>query len=290
MVTSGQIGVSIASLPGYGLDEAVALAHELGFAVLEFIGFAGYRHSRGQFAGFFFDALAPAEQEQLREYAAGFAAVSLHAPFFEAPLLSPDPLMRQAAEFRLREALRATAFVGGDIVVSHATLRATFSLEESWDELLAAYRRLGDEAGELGVRLTIETGFPGTVERFAELIHALDHPALGATVDVGHLTGQMPRGLVGQPESVAAYNDLLERHLRSLGDKLWHFHLHDVRAADLRDHRACGRGLLDYPRLLAVADELGFSGQMVFELEEEDIVPALQQSKAVLEAALPPSA
>lgn len=287
MIGPAQIGVSIASLPGYSLAEACALAHELGFRALEFIGFAGYRHSRGQFAGFFLDDLTPGEKDELRGLAAGFGAISVHAPFFEAPLLSPDPMMREVAVHRLREALRATAFVGGSIVVSHATLRATYTLEESWDELLEAYRRLGDEAGELGVRLTIETGFPGEVERFAELVHALNHPAVGGTVDVGHLTSQVPRELVGRPESAVAYNDLLERHLRSLGDKLWHFHLHDVRAHDLRDHRACGRGIIDYARLLRVADELGFGGQMVFELEEEDIVAALQQSKRVLEAALP---
>lgn len=287
MLGPERIGVSIASLPGYGLAEACALAHELGFVALEFIGFSGYRHSRGQFAGFFLDDLSPAAKGQLLELAGGFDHLSLHAPFFEAPLLSPDPMMREVAVHRLREALRATAFVEGSIVVSHASLRATYTLDESWDELLDAYRRLGDEAGDLGVRLTIETGFPAEVERFAELVHAVDHPAVGGTVDVGHLTSQVPRELVGRPECAAAYNDLLERHLRSLGDKLWHFHLHDVRAHDLRDHRACGRGLIDYARLLRVADELGFGGQMVFELEEEDIVAALQQSNSVLEAALP---
>ena len=91
---------------------------------------------------------------------------------------------------------------------------------------------------------------------------------------------------MGTAEGAAYYNDLLEDHLRSLGSKLYHFHLHDVRAEDLRDHRACGRGIIDYVRLLRTAADLGYDGLYAFELEEPDKVEALAESRAVIEEAM----
>ena len=76
--------------------------------------------------------------------------------------------------------------------------------------------------------------------------------------------------------------------MSALGPKLLHLHLHDVRPDDMRDHRAVGRGLIDYPRLMAALADGGFGGLMTFELEEPDLVAALGESKAAVEAAIQP--
>lgn len=281
-----QLGFSTASLAHHSLEEACRVGHELGFAAVEFLGFDGYRHSQGDLSGFYFELLDEEGRARLCELAAGFDHVTTHAPFFELPILSPNPALRRAAVGQLEIAVEAIAALGGALTVTHAAPRAGWSLEESWGDLLALYRHLGDLAGERGVKVTIETTWPPTVEDFACLVWEIDHPAVGANVDVGHLTPQVPVELRRSPEAADFYNDLLERHLRSLGEKLYHFHLHDVRAGDLRDHRACGRGIIDYQRLVRVAGELDYAGVLVFELEEPDLVEALRESKGTLEAAM----
>lgn len=281
-----RLGFSTASLAGYSLAEASRVGWELGFAAIEFLGFGGYCHSQGELDGFYFERMSDPEREQLRALAAPFPYVSTHALFFELTPLSPNPALREASVRQLETAIEAIAFLGGQLTVTHAAPKATHSLEESWGELVALYRRLGDQAGERNVRVTIETCFPPRVDDFARLIHDIDHPAVGANVDVGHLTSQVPPEITGTPDEGPFYNDLLEQHLRSLGPKLYHFHLHDVRAGDLRDHRACGRGVIDYARLLRVAAELDYAGVFVFELEEPDRVEALAESRdALLQAA-----
>jgi len=279
---AGRLGFSTASLAGHSLPEACRAGQELGFEAIEFLGFDGYRHSQGDLAGFYFERMSEAERADLRALAAPFRHVSTHAPFFELPLLSPNPALREAAVRQLEIAIEAVAFIGGKTTVTHAAQKATHSLYESWSELIALYRRLGDLAGERGVTVTIETCFPPCVDDFARLIHDIDHPAVGANVDVGHLTPLVPPEVRRKPGARAVYNDLLEQHLRSLGPKLYHFHLHDVRAGDLRDHRACGRGIIDYARLLRVATELHYSGVFIFELEEPDRLPALADSRRCL--------
>jgi sugar phosphate isomerase/epimerase len=279
---SDRLGFSTASLANCSLEAACQMGQQLGFTAVEFLGFDGYCHSQGPLAGFYFEHLSDAERGRLRDLASQFRHVSTHAPFFELPLLSPNPVLREVAQRQLEIAIEAVAFLGGSTTVTHAGMRATHTLEESWPDMIALYRHLGDLAAARGVTVTIETIFPRAIETFARLIHDIDHPAVGANVDVGHLTGLVPAEVKGTPAEGPVYNDLLEQHLRSLGPKLYHFHLHDVRAGDLRDHRACGRGLIDYARLLRVAAELGYEGLFVFELEEPDQVAALRESRETL--------
>lgn len=277
-----RFGFSTASLAGTSLAEACRAGRELGFAAVELLAFDGYCHSQGALAGFYFEHMSAAEREALRACVAPFAHVSTHASFFDLPLLSPNPSLRAAAVGQLEIALEAIAFLGGQLTVTHASQKPTHSLAASWDELVALYRHLGDQAAARGVRVTIETCFPVQIEDFARLIHDIDHPAVGANVDVGHLVPLVPAEVRGTDDAGPLYNDLLEQHLRSLGPKLFHFHLHDVRAGDLRDHRACGRGVIDYARLLRVAEDLHYAGVFIFELEEPDRLEALAESRQCL--------
>jgi sugar phosphate isomerase/epimerase len=69
-----------------------------------------------------------------------------------------------------------------------------------------------------------------------------------------------------------------------LGERIYHVHLHDVRPTDWRDHRAPGRGLIDWPRLFAALVDLRYPDLLSFELEEPDPIQALQESKAFVES------
>ncbi|MBM4044649.1 MAG: sugar phosphate isomerase/epimerase [Planctomycetes bacterium] len=156
-------------------------------------------------------------------------------------------------------------------------------MEELWPDLLDTYRALGDFGAKHGVRVCIETMWPPTVEQFVRLVHEIGHPFVGACVDVGHVAWTVPQKLRGTAEGVALYNDNLAALVEGLGPKLMHFHVHDVRPSDWRDHRACGTGCIDWSRLFGLLKGLGYAGSLALELEEYDLVGALVASKRILE-------
>jgi len=274
-----RIGFSSACLPGRGLAEAAQVGIDLGFQAYEMLAFDGYCHSQGLLRGFYYDQMTAAERETLRAVASRFRHLSTHAPFMDVPTVSPNPAMRAAARRQLEVSIEAVAYLGGSTTTTHVIPKQIHPFPSFRQEVVDLYRHLGDLAARLGVTVTIETGYPLAVDEFADLVRAINHPAVGANVDVGHLVGLIPREQRGTPEGVARYNDLLEAHLRSLGDKLYHFHLHDVRYSDFRDHRGAGRGIIDYGRLFGVVRQLGYGGLFVFELEEPDTVEALAESR-----------
>lgn len=281
-----RLGFSSACYAGLTLEEAAQHGQALGFRTFEMLAFDGYRHSQGMLRGFYFEHMTARERDDLRAIADRFDHVSTHAPFIDMTPLSPNPTVRDTAVRQLEIAIEAIAFLGGSTTTTHVAPRSTWTYEDALGDLISLYRRLGDHAAEHKVTVTIETGWPGDVRAFAELIHGIDHPAVGANVDVGHLAGMIPQDLRGTEQGVALYNDLLEEHIRSLEGRLFHFHLHDVRREDFRDHRAAGTGFLDYPRLMSTAAEIGYGGLFVFELEEPDFDMALRDSKACIERAM----
>ncbi len=281
-----KLGFSTACLAGYSIEEAVRIGRELGFRTVELLAFDGYRHSQGELAGFYFDRMSDAEREALRCAVGPFEYVSTHAPFIDIPLLAPNPGIREEALRQIEVAIEATAFLGGSTTTAHACPKSGRSLEEAWGDLVRTFRLLGDRAAEAKITLTIETGYPVGVETFARLIHDIDHPAVGANIDVGHLVGYLPTEVRGTEEGAARYRATLMEQLDALGEKVYHFHLHDLRQTDFRDHRGAGRGFLDFTAIMRWCREQQYDGLWVFELEEPDKVEALRESRQRVEAAL----
>jgi sugar phosphate isomerase/epimerase len=118
----------------------------------------------------------------------------------------------------------------------------------------------------------VETGYPPSVAEFVELIKEVDHPAVGATLDVGHQARyvelqQRVKGLAANsPDAIRAYNDVNVELVRALGDKLVHLHVHDIEPSTWREHQPLRYGFVDYPRLLAALRELRYPGSMVLEI------------------------
>lgn len=270
-----------ASLPGFDLDEALSAGCDLGFRCVELLAFDGYRHTAGDLAGRFFDCLSPAEMERLAASLEPFEHVAVHAPFWDVMPFSPNPTVREPAREQLRRTLTVSGEIGVETVTTHVIPRMGHTLEEFRPEVLSLYRELGDVAAEAGVTITIETGYPMEIDVFAGLLDEIDHPAVGANVDVGHL-----RGLLSEaeraPEAIgAAYNELLAQHVRSLGDRIYHVHLHDVQAEGVRDHREAGTGIIDYEAFFRMLMERDYGGLVSFELEEAQAQAALGRSREV---------
>lgn len=281
-----RIGLSTACLAGKSLLEALRTGAAMGFTTCELLAFDGYRHSQGVLGGFYFEHMSAQERDELRQAAGSFSSLSTHAPFIDIASLAPSPSIREAAQRQLEIAIEAVAFLGGRNTTTHISPKHIYPLAEYRHEIVELYRRLGDLAAASGVTVTVETGFPAEVEAFADVVWGIDHPAVGATVDVGHLVATVPANLRGTTQGVAIYEDRLEAHLRSLGDKVFLLHVHDIRLDDFRDHRAVGRGFLDYSRILRTTRDIGYRGAFVFELEEPDTEEALLESRQALATTL----
>src|ERR687896_2085026 len=128
-------------------------------------------------------------------------AYTVHAPL-EVNLmdLSTHGLQRDV----LNSSLRFAQGIGAEVVVCHAGQRvaardARHSMEDQLSAERSALREAGDLAGELRVTIPVEEYYPerpivrGAIydysvwtSQLAEQIFAVDHPAVGICLDVGH--------------------------------------------------------------------------------------------------------
>src|ERR671913_1691283 len=128
-------------------------------------------------------------------------AYTVHAPL-EVNLM--DLSAHEAQRGVLEATIRFAGRVGAGVVVCHAGQRigprdARHSLKEQLAAERLALRQAGDLAEELGVTIAVENYYPdlpvirGAVydysvwpSELAEQISAVDHPAVGICLDVGH--------------------------------------------------------------------------------------------------------
>ena len=158
-------------------------------------------------------------------------AYTVHAPL-EVNLM--DLTFHDQQRDVLDASLRFAEVIGAGLVVCHAGQRvgardARHSMEAQLSAERAALREAGDLAGELGVTIAVENYYPerpivrGAVYDYsvwpsglAEQIYAVDHPAVGVCLDVGHAA--LAAGFFGF--------DLIEG-CAALAPLVRHVHLHD---------------------------------------------------------------
>jgi len=277
------ISASSACLANDTLEHALVRLRELGFTAVELLGFVGARHRIGDLPGAWLDDGEMVEW--LAEKLAGFTHLSTHAPFLALQIFTHNTGIREESLRQLRAAIDGTGRLGGTVTAVHAHPRMFFSIEEQWPDLVDTFRRLGDHGERAGVRVGIETMWPPSVEQYLGLIHDIDHPFVGSTVDIGHVAFAVPRELQRTPEGAADHNDKLVAVIEGMGEKLFLFHVHDVRIADWRDHREVGTEgcTVDWPRFVHTLRRVGYAGLLPFELEEEDREGALVRGRDFLQ-------
>lgn len=278
-----QIGMNIASMAGWELDAILAHGLEAGLGAIELLGFTGARHSQGDLAGVHLDRLSDDARAALVAKTEGYRIKAVHAPFIDLPLFSHNRAVAELAEAQIRESIRLVQLIGGGAVVIHPNAKRNFDPGEYRQEMLDAFRRLGDAAGEAGAVIAIENMpdvLPETQDKFCALIWNVDHPAVGACLDTGHVLGMVPQALRRTDAGNALLSATVASTARTLAEKLAHVHIHDVRAHDWRDHREVGRGVIDYAPLFGALTEIGYSGALSLELEEPDRTGALARSVA----------
>ncbi len=277
------------AVTGYDFFEAVELIRETGFPTIEIHPMGAITATPGRFPGFEFDRLSRRDKKRMLRSLEGFEQVTAHLPYTDLKTFSPFAPIQQFSRSRVETALEGAAYFGAELCVLHAEAA---DLEQTWDERLQLYRRWGDQASKLGLKIAIETGFPASVKDFVRLIEAIDHEQVGATLDVGHqrayaeLVAKVPEDRKGSPEGIRAYNDTNIELVERLGDKLFHLHIHDIEPDTWAEHKPLVHGFVDYPRLIAALRRGGYTGLLMFEIggQAEKMPGYLAEAKHKLEA------
>lgn len=279
-----KIGASTACLADYSLEEVCETIAGMGFQTVELTAYAGGRHSIGALAGFWFAQLTDAEKEHLRDTVKPFQHIAIHAPFVHVPLITYNDEIQRVAVKQVKDTIDATAYLRGSMTVIHMNPKPSFAVSEYFDEMVDVCRALGDYAAERNVLVGVETGFPPGVEDYIALIDSINHQAVGAAIDVGHVGDSVPAGLRNSTTGVQKFNDNLMEIISTLGNRVIHFHLHDVEASNWRDHRTIGTGIIDFNRLFSYLLASGYNQLMTLELEERNREEALLQSRGYIES------
>lgn len=286
-VGASALGANTA-VTGHDFFQACELVRKLGFPAIEIHPMGEIRATPGRFPGFEFDRLSGPDKKRMKEALKGFAHITSHLPYTDLRTFSSFGPIRDFSRKRVEVALDGAAYFGSELCVLHAEAA---SLEDTWDERLALYRGWGDMARKHGMKIAIETGFPGSVKDFVRLIRAIDHSHIGATLDVGHqksyaeLVAKVAADKKGSPEGVNAYNDTNIELVERLGPKLFHLHIHDIEPETWAEHKPLVHGFVDYPRLIAALRRIGYSGLLMFEIggPAEKMPTYLAEAKRKLE-------
>jgi len=281
-VNFSNLAISLNRLSDQSLDHAAAMAHELGVRATTFFGMSRPHTSGEPALGFLWDELDADTQEATRALRKRFDRAVIHAPFVDVPLLSLNPHIEREAQRQIFMAVNAAAALDLEVVTVHAPLPGRLPPEEFHTRLVDVLRQLGDAAAEAGTTIGLENWrYPADPDEHGTLLEAVDHPAVGATLDVGHIAYWFQRDGVtrlADEYAIMEYHRRLHALIDRIGPRIVHVHLHDVRAADLQDHRGVGRGVLDFAAIFNRLDELSFDGLILLELGEPDYPAAVRES------------
>lgn len=161
---------------------------------------------------------------------------------------------------RLRAHVDIAARLGVRIVVIHPGGRQGATTRVERDRILAlnveVFRRLGDLAGERGLRIGLENlarrGASMPYEML-DLLAAIDHPAIGITLDSSHAN------MVGLD---------FKATICELGPHLIATHISDNDGSG-DQHRTPGSGTIDWPAVLSALREVGYEGLFNLEIPGE---------------------
>ncbi len=187
-------------------------------------------------------------------------------------LVSLDGARRRAALDLFKLAVEATAFFGAPTVqvdsyaapveyVRHRPYAESvefnrqfdvriplgFSWARTWETLVETVRACAAIAHDAGLRLCLEPRVGELVSNtdgLLRLIEHVDHPALGAVLDCGHLHAQ---------------KEILPLSVEKLGARILYVHAADNGGRD-NEHLAPGRGTVDWEALVDGLKRCGFAG------------------------------
>jgi sugar phosphate isomerase/epimerase len=170
-------------------------------------------------------------------------------------LLDPDSGQRARRLGLLMRAIDYAQNLGAEAVSFWSgTPVETEQPSENWQRLIESCRWLSNQAAERGVRLAFEPE-PGmlvsTMEDYGRLHAAVNHPAFGLTIDVGHLHCQ---GEGPIPKIIHDWRSVL-----------WNVHLEDMRRG-VHDHLMFGEGEMNFDEIAQALRAINYQGGVHVEL------------------------
>jgi sugar phosphate isomerase/epimerase len=287
------IGANTA-MAGYSLYQAIDAIRHCGFPVIEIHPMGVVTATPGKFPGFEFDTMPDASRRKLRQALAGFRRITTHLPYSGLSPFSPDRKTADESVRKIAGALDATAYVGAELAVLHVVPPKEVPFAEVRTAAIQRIREWGDFAAAHRFKIGIETGFPRSIAEFTAFVQAVNHEAVGCTIDVGHqgryaeLMAKVKPEDRGTPAGIRAYNDTTHAIIDGLPGKVLHFHVHDIDPATWQEHRPIGTGFVDYPRLIAKLRKINYAGVLMLEIAGpgSEIESLVADSKRRLEAYL----
>jgi sugar phosphate isomerase/epimerase len=175
-------------------------------------------------------------------------------PYFEPGLISPNPQHRADRTRLIMKALEFARDVGAkNISITSGRLLGGMPPEPAARQFAESIRPILDRADQLDVNVGIECE-PGLyLEYVAELrewIDRLNHPRLGANLDIGHSQ------VIGEsiPEAV-----------KLLNNRIWNMHVEDIPGRK-HYHMIPGQGTLDWQGLKRALEEIRYPNFLTVEL------------------------
>jgi sugar phosphate isomerase/epimerase len=180
--------------------------------------------------------------------------------FLRADVAAPDEDRRQQDIDRLAHHIEIASQLGVRHVVIHPGGPYVPMTRADRDRMLAlnvtAFRRLGDLAGERGMRIGLENLTVRAVSapyEVLDLVSAIDHPAIGITLDTSHAN------VMGLD---------IPTVIREFGPYLIATHISDNDGSG-DQHLTPGNGSIDWPPVMHALRQVGYDGLFNLEIPGE---------------------
>ena len=252
-----RIGYNTNGLAHHSLSDALRLLASLGFeSVAITIDHATLNPYRDDFVRQLKDTKALLEELQLR------CVVETGARFLLDPTTKHEPtLVSSKANGRprriefLRHAIDIAARLDSDCVsLWSGVVRDGVAWDKGFQRLVEGLKMVVEYAERREVTIGFEPE-PGmlidTMDRFEQLLAAVDSPRLQLTLDIGHLHCQ-------REEPLADY-------IRQWGQHLVNVHIEDM-CRDIHEHLKFGDGEIEFPPVISALKEVGYAGGLHAEL------------------------
>ncbi len=182
-------------------------------------------------------------------------------PFFEPSLIAQDADQREDRLGLILRSLEMAAALGADCVsITSGRPLGTMNPDAATPVLTDMLGRVLEHADSLGVNVGIECE-PGLLledsSELADWIARIDHPRLGANLDLGHA--------IVAGENIA---EVLER----LRGRIWNIHLEDIRGLK-HYHLIPGEGDVDFAAISRSLKDIGYDRFVTIELYTQSANP-----------------
>jgi sugar phosphate isomerase/epimerase len=177
----------------------------------------------------------------------------------EPCLVSQDPRGRERFLSFIEETLRLAPLFGARVVMLHSGYAPAAPAEEAFAWLVEGTRRLARHAAELGLSLGFEFHpdmFVRTLDDYWRLRDAVDDPALGLTLDVGHSNCTDPR----------PFGEVIA----DCASEVVNVHLEDIKGR-VHAHLPLGSGDIDFREVFRGLASIGYRGLVNAEFNTDDL-------------------